>query len=85
MLQPKKTKHRKMFKGRMKGDSQRGHTLAFGSYGIKTLENQINKKLRMCPNKILKQMTQSRPHRHLVVSPLLKTKMAFLGKNYLRS
>ena len=40
MLQPKKTKHRKMFKGRMKGDSQRGHTLAFGSYGIKTLENQ---------------------------------------------
>ena len=40
MLQPKKTKHRKMFKGKMKGDSQRGHTLAFGSYGIKTLENQ---------------------------------------------
>ncbi len=40
MLQPKKTKHRKMFKGRMKGDSQRGHTLAFGSYGIKTLECQ---------------------------------------------
>ena len=40
MLQPKKTKHRKMFKGRMKGDSQRGHTLAFGSYGIKTLDNQ---------------------------------------------
>jgi len=24
----------------MKGDSQRGHTLAFGSYGIKTLDNQ---------------------------------------------
>ncbi len=40
MLQPKKTKHRKMFKGKMKGDSQRGHTLAFGTYGIKTLENQ---------------------------------------------
>ncbi|MDX5427827.1 MAG: 50S ribosomal protein L16 [Bacteroidota bacterium] len=39
MLQPKKTKHRKMFKGRMKGISQRGHTLAFGSYGIKSLEN----------------------------------------------
>jgi large subunit ribosomal protein L16 len=39
MLQPKKTKFRKMFKGRMKGDSQRGHTLAFGSYGIKTLDS----------------------------------------------
>lgn len=39
MLQPKRTKHRKVFKGRMKGDSQRGATLAFGSYGIKTLES----------------------------------------------
>lgn len=39
MLQPKKTKHRKMFKGRMKGNAQRGHTLAFGSYGIKTLDS----------------------------------------------
>jgi large subunit ribosomal protein L16 len=39
MLQPKKTKHRKMFKGRMKGDSQRGHTLAFGSYGLKSLDS----------------------------------------------
>jgi large subunit ribosomal protein L16 len=40
MLQPKKTKHRKMFKGRMKGNSQRGHTLAFGTYGLKTLDSQ---------------------------------------------
>ncbi len=40
MLQPKKTKHRKMFKGRMKGNSQRGHTLAFGTYGLKTLESE---------------------------------------------
>ena len=39
MLQPKRTKHRKVFKGRMKGDAQRGHTLAFGSYGIKTLDS----------------------------------------------
>jgi large subunit ribosomal protein L16 len=40
MLQPKKTKHRKMFKGRMKGNSQRGHILAFGTYGLKTLDSQ---------------------------------------------
>ncbi len=38
MLQPKKTKYRKQQKGKMKGNSQRGHELAFGSFGIKTLE-----------------------------------------------
>jgi len=38
MLQPKRTKFRKMQKGRMKGNSQRGHQLAFGSYGIKAME-----------------------------------------------
>ena len=38
MLQPKKTKFRKMQKGRMKGDTQRGYQLAFGSFGIKALE-----------------------------------------------
>lgn len=37
MLQPKKTKYRKVQKGRIKGLAQRGSTLAFGSYGIKTL------------------------------------------------
>jgi len=39
MLQPKKTKFRRRQKGRMKGNAQRGHELAFGSFGIKTLEN----------------------------------------------
>lgn len=38
MLQPKKTKYRKQQKGRMKGNSQRGHELAYGSFGIKALE-----------------------------------------------
>ncbi len=38
MLQPKKTKFRKQQKGKMKGNSQRGSTLAFGSFGIKALE-----------------------------------------------
>lgn len=38
MLQPKRTKHRKVFKGRMKGDAQRGAQLAYGSYGIKSLD-----------------------------------------------
>ena len=38
MLQPKKTKFRRMQKGRMKGNAQRGHQLAFGTFGIKALE-----------------------------------------------
>ena len=38
MLQPKKTKYRKQQKGKMKGNAQRGHQLAFGSFGIKTTE-----------------------------------------------
>ncbi|MFT6814234.1 MAG: large subunit ribosomal protein L16 [Sphingobacteriales bacterium] len=39
MLQPKRTKFRKAQKGRMKGLSQRGHRLTFGSFGIKSLES----------------------------------------------
>jgi len=39
MLQPKRTKHRKMQKGRMKGDSKRGTTIAFGTFGLKALES----------------------------------------------
>ena len=39
MLQPKKTKYRRMQKGRMKGNAQRGTELAFGSFGIKAQES----------------------------------------------
>jgi len=38
MLQPKRTKYRKMQKGRVKGLAQRGHTIAFGAFAIKSLE-----------------------------------------------
>tara|TARA_R110002072_G_scaffold184968_1_gene341662 strand:- start:1190 stop:1612 length:423 start_codon:yes stop_codon:yes gene_type:complete len=38
MLQPKKTKHRKQFKGKMKGLAQRGSTISFGSFAIKALD-----------------------------------------------
>ena len=38
MLQPKRTKFRKMQKGKMKGNAQRGSTLNFGTFGIKALE-----------------------------------------------
>ena len=38
MLQPKRTKYCKQQKGKMKGNAKRGSELAFGSFGIKALE-----------------------------------------------
>jgi len=38
MLQPKKTKHRKVQKGRIKGNAQRGATISFGSFALKAME-----------------------------------------------
>ncbi len=37
MLQPKRRKYRKEFRGRRKGNAQRGNSLSFGEYGIKAL------------------------------------------------
>ena len=34
MLMPKRVKHRKMMRGRMKGKAQRGNFLAYGDYGL---------------------------------------------------
>ena len=41
MLQPKKTKYRKAQKGRMKGNSGRGHRLSNGMFGIKSLDSNF--------------------------------------------
>jgi large subunit ribosomal protein L16 len=38
MLQPKKQKYRKQFKGRVRGVAQRGNSLAYGEMGLQTLE-----------------------------------------------
>ena len=38
MLQPKRTKFRKQFKGRNRGLAQRGNSVAFGDYGLKALD-----------------------------------------------
>ncbi|MDH5533571.1 MAG: 50S ribosomal protein L16 [Candidatus Pacebacteria bacterium] len=35
MLQPKKSKYRKEFRGKMRGVATRGNTVAFGDYGLK--------------------------------------------------
>ncbi|HHE55717.1 MAG TPA: 50S ribosomal protein L16 [Caldithrix abyssi] len=38
MLMPKRVKYRKQQRGRMKGNAQSGHYIAFGKYGLKALE-----------------------------------------------
>jgi large subunit ribosomal protein L16 len=38
MLQPKRTKHRKAQKGRIRSVAKRGTSIAFGSYALKSLE-----------------------------------------------
>ncbi len=38
MLMPKRTKHRKTFKGKRRGLAYRGSTISFGDYGLQALE-----------------------------------------------
>ena len=38
MLAPKRSKHRKAQRGMMKGETKRGATLAFGTFGLKALD-----------------------------------------------
>jgi large subunit ribosomal protein L16 len=38
MLMPKKVKHRKQHRGRMRGQASRGSTLTFGEFGLQALE-----------------------------------------------
>lgn len=38
LLQPKRTKHRKMFKGKRTGVATRGISISFGQYGLKAME-----------------------------------------------
>lgn len=56
MMQPKRSKYRKNFRGRRKGLSERGSELAFGEYGLKSLDrawmaaNQIEAARRTATN-----------------------------------
>ncbi|MBQ8081348.1 MAG: 50S ribosomal protein L16 [Clostridia bacterium] len=38
MLMPKRVKHRKVFRGRMKGAAHRGNYIAYGDWGLQALE-----------------------------------------------
>ena len=50
MLMPKRTKYRKMMRGRMKGKALRGNTVAFGDFGLQALEPHwiTNRQIEAC-------------------------------------
>ena len=39
MLMPKRVKHRRQFRGRMKGEAHKGNKVAYGEYGLQALES----------------------------------------------
>jgi large subunit ribosomal protein L16 len=39
MLMPKKVKHRRVMKGRMRGEASRGQNISYGDFGLKALES----------------------------------------------
>jgi len=41
MLQPKKTKYRKMFRGKNRGEAQRGNSIDFGDYGLQAEDRGV--------------------------------------------
>ena len=50
MLMPKRTKHRKQMRGRMKGKAHRGNYVAFGDFGLQALEPHwiTNRQIEAC-------------------------------------
>lgn len=58
MLQPKKTKFRKAFKGRIKGVTKGGATLNFGSHGLKALEPErvTARQIEACRRAVTREM-----------------------------
>ena len=60
MLQPKRTKHRKMQKGRMKGDTKRGDTISFGTFGLKSLDSVwlTNRQIESARQALTRHMTR---------------------------
>jgi large subunit ribosomal protein L16 len=58
MLQPKKTRFNKQFKGRIHGASKGGTALNFGSYGLKALEPEriTARQIEACRRAITREM-----------------------------
>jgi large subunit ribosomal protein L16 len=61
MLQPKRTKFRKAFKGRIKGVAKAGFTLNFGSYGLKAMEPErvTARQIEACRRAVTREMKRA--------------------------
>ncbi|MEO1281422.1 MAG: 50S ribosomal protein L16 [Pseudomonadota bacterium] len=61
MLQPKKTKYRKQFKGRIKGNAKGGTLLNNGSYGLKAMEPEriTARQIEACRRAITRHMKRA--------------------------
>ncbi len=79
MLQPKKRKYRKCFRGKNRGTALRGNTIAFGDYGLKVLEHgslsdreieSARKKITFATKKAGKYWIRVFPHRPVTKKPV---------------
>src|SRR5262249_21212822 len=70
MLQPKRTKFRKQFKGRNRGLAQRGNSVSFGEYGLKTLERgQLTAREIEAARRALTRYLKRRGHQGVPIFP----------------
>lgn len=79
MLQPKKSKYRKQFRGKNKGIALRGNELAYGEYGLKAvaggwLSSQeieaARKKITYATNRLGKYWIKVFPHKPITKKPV---------------
>lgn len=79
MLQPKKSKFRKEFRGKMRGAAQRGADVAFGEFGLKATEcgwisaRQIEaarKKITFITKRVGKYWVKIFPHKPITKKPV---------------
>lgn len=79
MLQPKKSKHRKAFRGKIRGVAIRGSQLAFGEYGLRAVTGgrvsakQIEaarKKITFVTKRVGKYWVKIFPHKPVTIKPV---------------
>lgn len=79
MLQPKKRKYRKCFRGKNRGTASRGTQVVFGEYGLKALEHgrlsdreleAARKKITFATKKVGKYWFRIFPHRPVTKKPV---------------
>ena len=61
LLQPRQTKHRKQFKGNMRGVATSGHEVNFGEYGIQALEPSwiTNRQIESCRTSMVRELERN--------------------------